>query len=158
MNAIRLKVAEADKVIANLVKADAPKNVIARAQEIRRDLADPLDSTEEIRAFAGTALEEYQCVMLGDEFRAYAISSLTGADYDEQLEEERRIEAEFFHDNPLVANATLIGAGFLPSGLLLKAVGTGKTALQGLLEGLLLLVEKVLCTVSLKAKVVLRIV
>lgn len=138
LDVIRLRVAEADKVISNLVKADAPKNVIAKAQEIRRELADPLDSTEEIRAVAGTALEGLSAGMLGDEFRAYAISSLTGADYDEQLEEERRIEADFFHDNPLVANATLIGASFLPSGLLLKAVGTGKTALQGASRGLAL--------------------
>lgn len=130
----RSKLAEADELVRMAAEAGAPEELMSTLQEGRRALADPLDVTEEIRATGGVALEGVSGGLLGDEFRAWALSGITGSDYDYQLEQERRIEADLFEQHPGVAYTTLIATGMLPSGALMKSAGVGKTALSGALR------------------------
>jgi hypothetical protein len=132
---IESAVAKADSIIDGLVSKGAPTEVISKAQEIRRKIADPLDVTEEIYASGATALEGVSAGILGDEFRAKTISAITGVDYETQLAEERRIEREFFDDHPVLGYSILVGTSLIPSSMALKAVGVGKTALGGLGRG-----------------------
>tara|TARA_S200000501_G_scaffold205615_2_gene193340 strand:+ start:5430 stop:8426 length:2997 start_codon:yes stop_codon:yes gene_type:complete len=128
-------VAKADSIIDGLVSKGAPTEVISKAQEIRRKIADPLDVTEELYASGATALEGVSAGILGDEFRAKTISAITGVDYETQLAEERRIEREFFEDHPVLGYSILVGTSLIPSSMALKAVGVGKTALGGIGRG-----------------------
>ena len=125
------RVAEVDSMLEKLVSKGAPEELIAKGQELRRIVADPLDVTEEIRAVGGVALEGLTAGIVGDEARAFALSKLTGVDYETQLAEERRIEEELFEQHPALAYTTLIGTSLIPSSMLMKMAGVGKTLASG---------------------------
>lgn len=123
-----------DDSINELISLGASEDILKRAQEIRRIVADPLDITEEIYATGAIAAEGLTAGIAGDEMRAYARSFLTGDTYDQALTEERRIEAEMFEQHPVLAYTTLIGTSLIPSSIAAKAIGVGKTALSGALR------------------------
>jgi len=129
--ALLSRVAEVDSMLEKLVSKGAPEELIAKGQELRRIVADPLDVTEEIRAISGVALEGLTAGIVGDEARAFALSKLTGVDYETQLAEERRIEEELFEQHPALAYTTLIGTSLMPSSMLMKMAGVGKTLASG---------------------------
>lgn len=98
---------------------------------VDKEVYDYEDITEEIRGAGSAALEAVSVGLLGDEAQAWAVSGLTGADYDGVLEDTRRIQEEFAEDQPVLDLGIRIAAGFLPSARLAKAVGVGKTFLSG---------------------------
>lgn len=113
-------------------------DVVEQAREIQKkinkDVYDFEDITEEIRGAGSAALESLSGGILGDEAQAWAISGLTGADYDVILEDTRRVQQEFAEDHPALDIGIRIATGILPSARLAKAVGVGSTFAGGALR------------------------
>lgn len=98
---------------------------------INKEVYDFEDITEEIRGAGAAALESLSGGLLGDEAQAWAISGLTGADYDSILEDTRRVQQEFAEDHPAIDLGIRIATGVLPSAMLAKTVGVGSTFVGG---------------------------
>lgn len=98
---------------------------------INKEVYDFEDVTEEIRGAGSAALESLSGGLLGDEAQAWAISGLTGADYDVILEDTRRVQQEFSEDHPAIDLGIRIATGVLPSAMLAKTVGVGSTFVGG---------------------------
>ena len=121
-----------------LAKKQNRNDIIEKIKPVRKaidaDIFDFEDVTEEIRGAGSAALESLSGGILGDEAQAWAISGLTGADYDVILEDTRRIQQEFAEDHPATDLGIRIATGILPSAKLAKVVGVGSTFVGGALR------------------------
>ena len=113
-------------------------DVVEKARKVQslinKEVYDFEDITEEIRGAGAAALESLSGGLLGDEAQAWAISGLTGADYDVILEDTRRVQQEFAEDHPAIDLGIRIATGVLPSAMLAKTVGVGSTFVGGALR------------------------
>lgn len=113
-------------------------DVIEKARKVQslinKEVYDFEDITEEIRGAGAAALESLSGGLLGDEAQAWAISGLTGADYDYILEDTRRVQEEFAKDHPLMDIGIRLATGILPSAGLARAVGVGSSFVGGALR------------------------
>lgn len=127
--------------IADLINAATEagrKDVVDKARKVQslinKEVYDFEDITEEIRGAGAAALESLSGGLLGDEAQAWAISGLTGANYDVILEDTRRVQQEFSEDHPLTDLGIRIATGLLPSAMLAKTVGVGGSFVSGALR------------------------
>jgi hypothetical protein len=113
-------------------------DVVEKARKVQslinKEVYDFEDITEEIRGAGAATLESLSGGLLGDEAQAWAISGLTGADYDIILEDTRRVQQEFAEDHPAIDLGIRIATGVLPSAMLAKTVGVGSTFVGGALR------------------------
>ncbi len=115
-------------------KEDVVEKAVKIQSLIDKEVYDFEDVTEEIRGAGAAALESLSGGILGDEAQAWAISGLTGADYDVILKDTRRIQQEFSEDHPAADLGIRIATGILPSAKLAKIAGVGSTFIGGALR------------------------
>jgi hypothetical protein len=127
--------------IENLINAareagrdDVVEKAVKVQSLINKEVHDFEDITEEIRGAGAAALESLSGGVLGDEAQAWAISGLTGADYDVILKDTRRVQQEFSEDHPVTDLGIRIATGILPSAKLAKIAGVGSTFVGGALR------------------------
>ena len=115
-------------------KKDVVEKAVKIQSLINKEVYDFEDVTEEIRGAGSAALESLSGGILGDEAQAWAISGLTGADYDVILKDTRRVQQEFSEDHPAADLGIRIATGILPSAKLAKIAGVGSTFVGGALR------------------------
>lgn len=110
---------------------DLLPDLLSVQKEIDTEIFDMEDLSEEVIGLGLAATEALTVGFVGDETAARLRSVATGEDYNESLEEIRRIQADFAEDNPLVDMGVRIAAGFVPAIRLAKFAGVGTTAAAG---------------------------
>lgn len=115
-------------------REDIVEKALITQKFVQSEIKDYEDVTEEIRGAGAAALEGLSGGIFGDEAQAWAISGITGADYDKVLEDTRRVQKEFAEDFPALDLGIRIATGILPSAMLSKAVGVGTTLIGGALR------------------------
>lgn len=121
--------------LLTLARKQNRDDIVEKLKPVRKAVDDKIfdfeDVTEEIRGAGSAALEAVSGGVLGDEAQAWAISGLTGKEYEPVLEDTRRIQKEFSEDHPITDLAIRVAAGFVPSAKLAKIVGVGKSGISG---------------------------